>query len=112
LWTYLSLLGALAALIVAADIVIKFVFHGADVPGCPSLMVAIVFFGSAQFISLGVIGEYLGRLYIEVQAASAVRRASASAAKSLPGRGERDLGDWHGGLDSLSSRAAVHCEST
>ncbi|RUP29443.1 MAG: glycosyltransferase [Curvibacter sp.] len=65
LWTYLGLLGALAALIVAADIVIKFVFHGADVPGYSSLMVAIVFFGSAQFISLGVIGEYLGRLYIE-----------------------------------------------
>jgi polyisoprenyl-phosphate glycosyltransferase len=41
---------------------------GADVPGFPSLIVSITFFAGVQLISLGVIGEYLSRVFEEVKA--------------------------------------------
>jgi hypothetical protein len=38
---------------------------GIDLPGYASLLVVILFFGSLQLMSLGVIGEYIGRIYFE-----------------------------------------------
>jgi hypothetical protein len=40
---------------------------GVDVPGFPSLIISITFFAGVQLISLGVLGEYLGRVYQEVK---------------------------------------------
>ena len=40
---------------------------GADVPGFPTLIISVMFFAGVQLISLGVIGEYLGRMYEEVK---------------------------------------------
>ncbi|MGE7614041.1 glycosyltransferase family 2 protein [Paenibacillus sp. NPDC101420] len=63
--TYLGLLIAVLSLVYATYLVIATVTLGNPVPGYPSLMVAILFFGGVQLITLGVIGEYIGRIYNE-----------------------------------------------
>jgi glycosyltransferase involved in cell wall biosynthesis len=63
--TYLGLLTALGAFVYGSWIIVKTLVYGADVPGYPSLMVVILFLGGIQLIALGIIGEYLGRLFME-----------------------------------------------
>lgn len=63
--TYLGLITAFGAFLYGAWIIIKTLVYGADVPGYPSLMVVILFLGGVQLIALGIIGEYLGRLFME-----------------------------------------------
>lgn len=63
--TYLGLLTALGSFVYGAWIIVKTLVYGADVPGYPSLMVVILFLGGIQLIALGIIGEYLGRLFME-----------------------------------------------
>lgn len=48
-------------------IIFKTLFIGTDLPGYPSLMVVILFFGGVNMFAIGVIGEYLGRVYEEVK---------------------------------------------
>ena len=67
IWTYLGSLGALFALGYASFIVIRTYFFGVDVPGYASLLTVILFLGSLQLISVGVLGEYIGRIYIEAK---------------------------------------------
>ncbi|TVR12876.1 MAG: glycosyltransferase [Phormidium sp. GEM2.Bin31] len=66
-WSYLGLGISLVALVYAVFLVIRTLISGIDVPGYASLMVAVLFMGGVQLISLGVIGEYLGRVYEEVK---------------------------------------------
>ena len=42
--------------------------NGVDVPGYASLMVVVLLFGGINLLTLGIIGEYLGRIYTEVKA--------------------------------------------
>ncbi|MFQ5684503.1 MAG: glycosyltransferase family 2 protein [Candidatus Binatia bacterium] len=63
--TYLGLLTAVGAFLYAGFIVYKTIIYGDPVAGYPSLMVVILFFGGVQLITLGVIGEYLGRMFDE-----------------------------------------------
>lgn len=44
---------------------IKTIIFGADTSGFPSLMIVILFLGGCQLISIGIIGEYLGRVFME-----------------------------------------------
>ena len=50
---------------VLANILFQLIFNGVDVPGYASLFVAITFLGGVQLIGIGILGEYLGRVYIE-----------------------------------------------
>ena len=45
----------------------KTMIHGIDVPGYASLVCIVLLLGGIQLISLGIIGEYLGRVFIEVK---------------------------------------------
>lgn len=66
-WTVMGFLAAAFALLYGFIFIIKTLILGVDVPGYPSLIVAIMFFSGVQLISLGVIGEYLGRVFSEVK---------------------------------------------
>jgi glycosyltransferase involved in cell wall biosynthesis len=63
--TYLGLMTAGLAFVYAAWIVVKALIWGDPVAGWPSLMTVILLLGGVQLMALGVIGEYLGRLYEE-----------------------------------------------
>lgn len=67
IWSYLGGLIALVGMLFALWIVVRTVLYGVDVRGYPSLMVAILFFGGLQLMSLGILGEYVGRVLIEVK---------------------------------------------
>lgn len=67
LWTYLGGIGATIATAYAAYIVVRTIIHGVDVPGYASLLVIVLFVGSVQLIGIGVLGEYIGRIYVETK---------------------------------------------
>ncbi|TQR43692.1 glycosyltransferase family 2 protein [Paenibacillus popilliae] len=64
---YLGFAISILALIYAGYMIVSTLVGGNPVPGYPSLMVAILFFGGVQLITLGVIGEYIGRIYNETK---------------------------------------------
>jgi glycosyltransferase involved in cell wall biosynthesis len=67
IWSYLGLIISLLAFLYALFLAGLKVFRGIDVPGYASIMVAVLFFGGVQLISLGIIGEYLARTYNEAK---------------------------------------------
>ena len=66
-WTGVGVAAAFLALGFAAVIIIQVLVSGRDVPGYASLMVVILFGFALQMIALGVLGEYIGRMYQEVK---------------------------------------------
>lgn len=67
IWTYLGLLVASFAFLYGAFMMLNKLFFGNPVPGYPSLLVSILFLGGIQLIGIGVLGEYIGRIYIETK---------------------------------------------
>ena len=65
IWTYIGAAVSLVSFAFAIFIVVRTLIHGVDMPGYASLMVAVTFLGGLQLIGIGVLGEYLGRTYIE-----------------------------------------------
>jgi len=66
-WVYIGGIGTLLTFAYAAFIILRTLIYGVDVPGYTSLLVVILFFGSFQLISIGVLGEYIGRIYMETK---------------------------------------------
>ena len=61
----MGLTGAMITSLYALFIVIRTLIFGVDLPGYASLLVAVLFLGSVQLIGIGVLGEYIGRTYME-----------------------------------------------
>ena len=65
--SYIGLGVALMSLLYALLLIIRTLLFGNGVSGYPSIMVAILFLGGVQLVALGVIGEYIGRIYEETK---------------------------------------------
>jgi glycosyltransferase involved in cell wall biosynthesis len=66
-WTGVGVVSALLAVASALVLIIRVLVAGRDVPGYASLMVVILFAFAIQMIALGILGEYVGRMYQEVK---------------------------------------------
>ena len=67
IWTYLGLLVAAVSVFYGIWVVIDTLIFGNPVQGYPSLIVSILLLGGIQLIGIGVLGEYVGRIYVEVK---------------------------------------------
>jgi glycosyltransferase involved in cell wall biosynthesis len=66
-WFYVGVVIAAVAVLYALFIVTRVLIFGIDTPGYASLLIAVLLMGAIQLLSLGIIGEYLGRLFLEVK---------------------------------------------
>ena len=64
-WLYLGVLVSSFAFFYGSSIILKTLIYGVDIPGYASLLSIVLFLGGIQLIGLGVMGEYIGRLYME-----------------------------------------------
>ena len=67
IWTWSGACVSLIAFAYALFLILRTIFMGIDVPGYASTMVAILFLGGLQLLSIGVIGEYMARIFVEVK---------------------------------------------
>lgn len=67
IWLYLGLAVSGVSFLYGSALVFRKLVFGADMPGYTSLMAAILFLGGVQLVVLGVLGEYLGRMYDETK---------------------------------------------
>ncbi|MDT7240106.1 glycosyltransferase family 2 protein [Citrobacter freundii] len=67
MWTYIGLFVAGLSFGYGVWMIIDKIFFGNSVPGYPSILVSILFLGGVQLIGIGVLGEYIGRIYVEVK---------------------------------------------
>lgn len=65
--TYVGVMVAIVSFSYGVYIILKTLIYGADVAGYPSLMVIILFLGGLQLIAIGILGEYLGRMFNETK---------------------------------------------
>jgi len=66
-WSYVGVVIALFSIVYAVFLMVRTMVSGVDVPGYASMMTAILFLGGLQLISLGVLGEYVGRILVETK---------------------------------------------
>lgn len=66
-WMYFGAIVAAIAFLYILLLVGRVIVVGNDVPGYASLMTAVLFFGGMQLLSIGILGEYIGRLFIETK---------------------------------------------
>ena len=90
--TYIGLGISIFAFTYAITMLLRTMVLGVDVPGFPSLIVSVMFFSGIQLVFLGVIGEYVGRIFAEVK-----RRPLYIVAEEVGGR--------HGSREAGASRA-------
>lgn len=67
-WSYIGVSIAFLSFFYAIFLIVRTLLYGIDVPGYASLMVVVLFLGGLQLLTLGILGEYLGRTYQETKA--------------------------------------------
>jgi len=67
IWGFIGFMISLISLIYAIYIITVTLLYGADLPGFPTLAAAIMFFGGIQLLSIGILGEYIARVFTEVK---------------------------------------------
>lgn len=67
IWTYLGAFLSIFSMFYVIYVVFRTLILGSDVPGYASIIVAILFFSGINLVGLGILGEYLGRIFIEVK---------------------------------------------
>ena len=66
-WTYVGGSLALISIFYMMFIVLKTIIFGVDVPGYASLLSTVLFIGGVNLMSIGILGEYISRIFIEVK---------------------------------------------
>jgi glycosyltransferase involved in cell wall biosynthesis len=66
-WTGIGIVVSLLSLLYAKYIATRTLVTGVEMPGYASLLVAVLFLGGIQLIGIGVLGEYIGRIYVEAK---------------------------------------------
>jgi len=67
-WSLIGVTVSFISLLYAFCIIFSTVINGVDVAGYASLIVAILFLGGIQLIGIGVLGDYIGRIYVDAKA--------------------------------------------
>ena len=67
IWTYLGAVVASVAFLYGSWIILRTLIFGIDIPGYASLVAMVLFLGGIQLIGIGIIGEYIGRMYLETK---------------------------------------------
>ena len=67
IWTYLGLAISAVTFAYGAYILTRTLVFGVDVPGYTSIFLAILFFGGVQMVGMGLMGEYVGRIFLETK---------------------------------------------
>ena len=105
--TYLGLTLSLVALGYAAGVVAEYFFWGIDVPGYATIVVGLMLLGGIQLLSVGVLAEYVGRIYEEVKQRPAYfisqRQGTGLNALRRPRRHDDELAD-HAAQDRAPPR--------
>ena len=65
IWTYIGFIVSFFAFIYASFLILRTLIMGIDLPGYASLVVIILFLGGLQLMGVGILGEYVGRIYME-----------------------------------------------
>jgi glycosyltransferase involved in cell wall biosynthesis len=67
IWSYIGILTALSSFAYGSLIIIKSLIFGVNVPGYPSIITFILFFSGLQMIGIGMLGSYVGRVFMEIK---------------------------------------------
>jgi glycosyltransferase involved in cell wall biosynthesis len=67
MWTYIGGLISMVSFVYALYLLVRTLMYGVETPGYASIMIVILFLGGIQLIGIGVLGEYLGRVFSEVK---------------------------------------------
>jgi glycosyltransferase involved in cell wall biosynthesis len=65
IWLYIGMVLAFIAFLYGSWIIFKTLLFGADTPGYASMITVVLFLGGIQLMGIGILGEYIGRIYLE-----------------------------------------------